>query len=82
MVESGDYDVDIIQHMLDSLVTNRDKRIKELEKRIKPKEFNMTLKIVSGALRECINQHGPITTEWIGSAAKRVYGNCQQAVED
>ena len=78
MVESGDYDVDTIQHMIDSLVENRDRRIRQLEKKARPKEFNMTLKTVSGALRETIRQHGPITPEWIGSAAKRIYGNCQQ----
>lgn len=29
---------------------------------------------ISGALRDCINKHGPITEKTIGSAAKRVYG--------
>ena len=30
---------------------------------------------VAGALRCAIHDHGPITMEWIGSAAKRVVGN-------
>lgn len=29
-------------------------------------------RLVAGALRSCIEAHGPITPEWIGSAAKRV----------
>lgn len=29
-------------------------------------------KLVSGALRTTIHEHGPITPKWIGSAAKRV----------
>lgn len=31
-------------------------------------------KRVAGALRDTINQHGPITSEWIGSATKRILG--------
>lgn len=29
---------------------------------------------IAGALRLCIDVHGPITREWTGSAAKRVIG--------
>ena len=32
-------------------------------------------KIISWGLRSCIHAHGPITREWIGSAAKRVAQN-------
>jgi len=28
--------------------------------------------MVNGALKHCINSHGPITKEWIGSASKRI----------
>jgi len=32
-------------------------------------------KRISGALKMCINAHGPITKQFIGSATKRVYGS-------
>lgn len=35
-------------------------------------KFEKLLRIVTGALRSCINDHGPITSEWIGSAGKRI----------
>lgn len=82
MVKSGDYDPDTIQHMIDSIVVNRDKRIKQLEKNIRPKSFNMTLKVISGSMRDTIKNHGPITNDWIGSAAKRIYGNCQNLAKE
>ena len=82
MVESGDYDPDIIQHMVDSLIESRERKIRHLKKKAKPREFIMTTKIISGALKNCIRDHGPITKDWIGSAAKRIYGNCQQVVEN
>ena len=31
---------------------------------------------VAGALRSCIDAHGPITKQWIGSAAKRIVKSC------
>lgn len=31
-------------------------------------------RVIHGALRQTINAHGPITTAWIGSAAKRIQG--------
>tara|TARA_Y100000389_G_scaffold42931_1_gene37564 strand:- start:4171 stop:4542 length:372 start_codon:yes stop_codon:yes gene_type:complete len=35
----------------------------------------VTLKKISGALKQSISAHGPITKELIGSASKRIYGN-------
>jgi hypothetical protein len=35
-------------------------------------------KRIAGALKDCINQHGPITSELTGSAAKRVGGLLKQ----
>jgi hypothetical protein len=32
----------------------------------------LLLRIVNGALRSCIDAHGDITKEWIGSASKRI----------
>lgn len=78
MVESGDYDPLIIEHMVESVVKNRDRRIKELENRSKPRTFDMTIKRISGALRDTIKEHGDITPNFIASAAKRIYGKCQQ----
>jgi hypothetical protein len=34
---------------------------------------------ITGALRDTINAHGPITAEWIGSAVKRIAGNLRNA---
>ena len=73
MVESGDYKPEVITHMIESLVESRDRRIKHLQRKAKPKVFEMTQNKITGALRQCINDHGPITKEWIGSAAKRIY---------
>jgi len=36
---------------------------------------------IVGALRDCINQHGPITKEDIGSAAKRIIGQIKSRFE-
>jgi hypothetical protein len=35
----------------------------------------VTLRKISGALKQSISAHGPITKELIGSASKRIYGN-------
>ncbi len=78
MVEAGGYDPGIIAHMIESLIVGRDRRIKELEKRSKSRTFEMTVKRISGALRDTIKEHGDITPKLIGSAAKRIYGTCQQ----
>lgn len=40
------------------------------------------LKIVSGALKCCINDHGPITKQWTGSAAKRVVNQLVAILDD
>jgi transcriptional regulator with XRE-family HTH domain len=36
-------------------------------------------RVVIGALRSAIHDHGPITPEWIGSAAKRILGQLVNA---
>ncbi len=33
-----------------------------------------SLRAITGALRTTIQDHGPITKEWVGSAAKRIHG--------
>ena len=35
---------------------------------------------VVGALKDCINAHGPINKEWIGSAAKRIVNAIEKNV--
>ena len=37
---------------------------------------------IAGALRTAIGAHGPITAEWIGSAAKRVESTLRRAYFD
>lgn len=39
------------------------------------KDKNLESKRISGALKQTINAHGPITKELIGSATKRIYGS-------
>lgn len=43
---------------------------------------NQIDKIVIGALRDCIYQHGPITHEWIASAAKRITTQLRGAIKN
>lgn len=43
-------------------------------KRTEQDELDRAMKQVSGALRDTINAHGPITTKVIPSAAKRLVG--------
>jgi len=39
------------------------------------KDKSLDAKRISGALKQSINAHGPITKELIGSATKRIYGS-------
>ena len=39
------------------------------------KDKTLETKRISGALKQAINAHGPITKELIGSATKRIYGS-------
>jgi len=48
-----------------------DKKTFEKLKRSKKIEMDK----INGALRQCINAHGPITKELIGSASKRIWGS-------
>lgn len=45
---------------------------KNLEKVKRDKKIDLNK--INGALKQCINAHGPITKELIGSASKRIYG--------
>lgn len=46
------------------------------------KKKNATLKRVNGALKQCINAHGPITKDLIGSASKRIYGSILETEQE
>lgn len=35
-------------------------------------------RLLAGAMKSCIDAHGPITREWTGSAAKRMIGLLKQ----
>lgn len=76
-----DEEATIIQHMIESIVENREKRIRYLENLVRPREFVLTKKDISGALRCCIHAHGPIVPNNIESATKRIYTQCIKLME-
>ncbi len=47
-----------------------------------PQELESLERAVVGALRSAIKAHGPISLEWVGSAAKRVIGQIKNAKLD
>lgn len=47
-----------------------------------PQEQESLERAIVGALRATIKDHGPITPEWIGSAAKRIVGQIANAKLD
>ncbi len=72
MGELSEEETEVVRHMIESLIRNRDVLIDKLKVRADALEQSPTLKMVSGALKECIAAHGPVTKEWTGSAAKRI----------
>lgn len=38
------------------------------------------IRLINGAIRSTIDKHGPITKEFVGSAAKRIYGAIQNVL--
>ena len=63
----------VVRHMIEALVRNRDVLIDKLTVRAQERENAFTTRMISGALKNTITAHGPITREWVGSAAKRVH---------
>jgi hypothetical protein len=63
-----------IDGMIFSLIKSRDCIIEKLKKRTLERKLLITETAITGALRNTINTHGPITKEWIESAAKRIKG--------
>lgn len=47
--------------------------LKTISKLKRKKQIEMAR--INGAIRQCIDAHGPITKELTGSASKRIYGN-------
>lgn len=39
-------------------------------------------RVIHGALKQCINAHGPIDSSWIGSASKRLRGIVRKRLGD
>ncbi len=81
-IENGEYDHDQIEHMIQSLIKNRDKVIVRLKDKSRPRELVLSQKMISGAIRDTINKHGSITKHTISSAAKRILGNCTVLVNE
>jgi hypothetical protein len=63
-------DIDKILEFIDLYEKNNLDTIKKLERKKKNE-----IKKISGALKQTINAHGPITKELIGSASKRIFGS-------
>jgi len=66
----NDKDIDEILRVFD--VYQKD-NLDTIEKLKRDKVYET--KRISGALKMCINAHGPITHKFIGSATKRIYGS-------
>lgn len=81
LVESGRYKEEDLENMLGALVSSRDRVIKHLKKRAKPREFVLNERSIAGAVRDTINAHGDITKQQIGSAAKRIMAQCTRVIE-
>ena len=81
MAEFSEDDLAKVQHMIESVVKNRDKIIARQKTKMKDREVVISEKRVSGAIREAIRAHGPITPQLISSASKRIVGNIVQVIE-
>ena len=80
-IESGEFEFDTIEHMIHSIVVDREKVIQRLKDKNRPREFVMSERRIAGALRETIHAHGIINKDLIGSAAKRIMGQCTVLAE-
>ena len=58
--------------ILDAVDTFHKDNLATIDKLKKKKQIEA--KRINGALKQCINSHGPITKLLIGSASKRIYG--------
>lgn len=68
-LNSDSPDINNIMHWIEEYEKNNLETIEKLKR-----EKTLTTKKISGALKQTINSHGPITKILIGSATKRIYG--------
>jgi len=81
MASLSEDELTTIQHMIEAIVKNRDKVIRKQERKLKDRVIILSEKRVSGVIRDTIAAHGPITTQFISSASKRIVGALQQVIE-
>lgn len=81
-VSAGEFDQEQVEHMIASLIKNRDNVIKNLKNQAKPRQLLLNEKVISGALRDTITHHGDITKHTIGSASKRIRGNLYNIIQE
>lgn len=62
-----------IEFILDAIKIYETNNLESIEKLKKEKIYET--KRISGALKQTIHAHGPITSNFIGSATKRIYGS-------
>lgn len=82
MVELNEQQRTLVEAMLQSVVDNRDRRIRYLENRAASRSYAPTKQKITGALRSTINAHGPITPDLIESASKRILGQIGSKVNE
>jgi len=69
--------IDTVIDIFEEFETDNINSINKLKRKKK-----VTLRKISGALKQSISAHGPITKELIGSASKRIYGNILDSEND
>lgn len=62
-----------IEFILEAVKGYEEKNLETIDKLKKEKIYET--KRISGALKQTIHAHGPITNNFIGSATKRIYGS-------
>jgi hypothetical protein len=67
--EFGGYDINNIMSLIKDYERKNIEQIGKLQKK-----RTITIRKIVGGLKQTINAHGPISKEFIGSAAKRIYG--------
>lgn len=82
MTGANEETMKVIEHMISSVVANRDRVIEYQKRKIKPRHVVIDEQRVAGAIRDCIKQHGPITPDFIGSATKRICGQLLQVIKE
>ena len=68
-MEPTETELDLLMLAFDEYQKNNLDTIEKLKR-----ERHLETKRISGALKQTINAHGPITSQFIGSATKRIHG--------